>query len=211
MSDAARRTGFLAGLAGLICVALITSAGAQAPDLAARCCLIAGALFFARDVIEGSGPMLGQRMAMNVVRWFHALHLACLASALLHIFAWQGPESFAVSSPLILLSAALGLLIAFLRSGTRFKTPVSPPFDLARPAIATLLGRLVYFGWPLLACTLIFLSARHAPNGGWVGVFPLFQMCFVPFLVPLFSVAGGWTDRMPRLFGFALLLSGLVL
>ena len=36
MSDAARRTGFLAGLAGLICVALITSAGAQAPDLAAR-------------------------------------------------------------------------------------------------------------------------------------------------------------------------------
>lgn len=208
------RPTFLTLALGVVFAGLV--AGAAHPDVLPRAVLVFGLALFARDTLESTGIAMGPRRLTDPVRWTRALHAALYVFALFQIFAWNGPDAIVAQAPMAAgLGALVGVLTAFLPGRGGSGSPLVPHFDLTRPATDSLLGRLVFFAWPVMAAVVIGLNTVLPPSGGWNGIFPLFQMCFLPFLVALYPIGGGFrsniADHLPRLAGFAAMITSLML
>lgn len=189
-----------------------TSGNVDTPHRGACSLLMAALVLMARDSIYslqlGAGANNLRRL---VLVWTYAAFFFAAAS----ILQWQGPTpDLAVYRSNAIGAVVFGVamvFIPFLANATLF---LSPPYQQIRPIDGSLAGRLVFFGWPLLATIIIFGAAISPPKGGMQGVYPLFQMCFLPFLAQYYPIRAGfrenWPHYLPRLIGLVLLITALI-
>lgn len=197
----------MAGLVGLM-------TGAQ-PDLWSRVLIGAALILVSRDAIEAA--WLGAQPArINSARaWVHIWLFAALFVNIMMVITWTGAQvALADLMRHAGIGAVVGAAVTLIPALRPRHRPLTPAFETSRPADASLLGRFVFYGWPIVATAMIAGVTLDPPDGGWNGVYPLFQLAFLPFLVVLFPIKGGvlanWPDHLPRILGYVLLITALI-
>ncbi len=211
-----RATLLICGLALAVGAGFYSFADPTAPHHAARAVLIAGLIPMARDPLDSLQVGAGSFSPLNPRRWVFAWTFAALFFAILSIIRWQGPTPDINAYVWNAIGAGVfGVIMVFLPFLSRTNSAFSPPFQESRPIDAGLLGRIVFYGFPVLSMVLIFGAAISPPPGGMKGVYPLFQMCFLPFLVQYFPIRAGigkhWPHYLPRTIGLILLITALII
>ncbi|MGR3501261.1 hypothetical protein [Pseudaestuariivita sp.] len=188
------------------------------PDRLPRVLLGIALVLLATDCLDAAQAgrnttLTGATKLRDLRRWLYAWLFAMFYLAVMTLIQWEGPR---LAPPQVLLNfavgAVIGAVLAFVTEGT---PKLAPPFDLSSPADDTRLGAFVTYGWPFAATALVLGSALDPPDAGWNGVYPAFQMVFLPFILQLYPLAGGFRDsfpdHVPRLLGIALLVTGLII
>lgn len=201
--------------AAAVISALVWLATSAQPDLLPRVLIAAALMLISRDVIdaalEGTGQRRGLARVMSarfaVFAWLSMAQFAALYA----IFVWTGPV---IELRTVMIGAVVGLVVVSFQVASAGAVADRPSrFNLDRPADATRLGRLAFYGWPFAATAIVVGGILFPPEGGLQGVYPLFQMVFLPFLVPLYMLKAGWRDglaeHLHRLAGYVLLVIAL--
>ncbi|KNG95264.1 hypothetical protein [Pseudaestuariivita atlantica] len=198
---------------------LVWGLSPDAPDLMSRVMLAAALGLLAQPALESSaaGAETGETgiasRILNPVRWLFVCTVVAFFVALTALATWTGD---AITLDDLRESAVTGLIIGVV---TGFLLPRRLPhaarvYDLDRPASGSLLGRFVVYGWPIAATAIIVGVTLDPPEGGWNGIYPLFQMVFLPFLVMYHPHRGNlvrnWPVHAPRILGFILLIAALI-
>ncbi len=204
-------------LISIACFAVLVSVTTRdQPDHLARVLAAIALLLVAPLPLEAALDGARRRADPLLLRAFRFLVFLWLFVAVIvvvHVtFRWTGPE---IDFHGVGLWALVGLGIAVgVGVGLMLRKGQASRFDRDRPADATRLGRLVFYGWPFAATAIVAGAALYPPEGGWQGIYPLFQLIFLPFLVSLYHHKAGAprarADNALRLAGYPLLLAALV-
>ena len=213
MTRSAQWTWALALIFGV--VILVGTSGQ--PDSLARAIIGAALILVSRDALmAGSVSPLKTVSSLDPHRWVHAWHYAALVTGVLMILQWQGaPYTFEEMRPIWLVAVAAGIALAFVPKLAVWRTRLSARYNFDNPATRTRLGRLAYLWFPLAVSALVVGPVIFPPDGGWQGVYPLFQIALLPFLMTLYPLRGtivsNFSDHAPKLAGFVLLITGLII